>query len=54
MRLSAQIKTAYISSKMKQFFAFYDIKHVTGILHNPTGQAVIGRANRILKEMLTK
>ena len=32
----------YVSSKMKQvFFAYYNIKHTTGIPHNPTGQTVI-------------
>jgi hypothetical protein len=40
-----QIKTdndpIYVFNKMKQFFAYYNIKHVTGIPHNPTGQAVI-------------
>ena len=45
MWIPAQIKIdsvpAYVSNKMKQFFAYYNIKHVTGIPHNPTGQAVI-------------
>lgn len=27
---------AYVSSKMKQFFAYYNIKYITGIPHNPT------------------
>ena len=44
----------YVSNKMKQFFAYYNIKHATGISHNPTGQAVIERANHTLKEMLIK
>ena len=30
----------------------HNIKHVTGIPHNPTGQAVVERPNRALKEML--
>ena len=53
MGISAQIKTnaapLYLSNKMKQFFAYYNIKHVTGIPHNPTGQAVIERANHALR-----
>ena len=58
MVIPAQIKTdnapAYVSNKMKQFFAYCSIKHVTGIPHNPTGKAVIERPNRTLKEMLIK
>ena len=42
MGIPAQIKTdsipAYVSNKMKQFFTYYNIKHVTGIPHNPTGK----------------
>ena len=30
---------------MKQLFAYYNIKHITGILHNPTGQVVTERSN---------
>ena len=30
------------------------VKHVTGIPHSPTGQAMIGRAHRTIKEYLTK
>ena len=48
MGIPAQIKTgnvpAYVSKKMKQFKAYY-IKHIAGIPHNPTGQAVIERSN---------
>ena len=56
MGIPAQIKTdnapAYISTKLEQFFKYYNIKHITGIPHNPTGQAVVERSNRTLKEML--
>ena len=45
---------AYVSSKIKQFFAYYYIKCITRIPHNPTGQAVIERSNQTLKEMLHK
>ena len=58
MGIPVQIKTdnapTYVPNKMKQFFAYYNIKHATGISHNPTGQAVIERANCTLKEMLIK
>ena len=45
MGITVQIKTAnapaYVSSKMEQVFVYYNIKHITGIPHNSTGQAVI-------------
>lgn len=37
-----------------KFFVYYNIKHVTGIPHSPTVQAVIERANHALKERLIK
>ena len=58
MGIPAQIKTgnapAYVSRKLKQFFEYYNIKHISGIAHHPTGQAVAERSNRNLKEMLYK
>ena len=58
MGIPAQIKTdnspAYISKKMKWCFAYYTIKHITGIPNNPTGQAVIERSNWAIKDMLNK
>ncbi|NWY48738.1 IGEB protein, partial [Sylvia atricapilla] len=30
------------------------LKHTTGIPHSPTGQAIVERANRTLKEYLAK
>jgi hypothetical protein len=42
-----QIKTdnipAHVSNKMKQVFVYYNInhRHIIGILHNPTGQAIV-------------
>ena len=58
MGIPVQIKTdnifAYVSSKMKQFFTCYNIKHITGVIYNPTGQAVLERSNCTLKEMFIK
>ena len=59
MGIPAQIKTdngpAYVSKKRKQFFfAYYNIKHIRGISHNPTGQAVIERSNQTIKNILNK
>ena len=49
MGMPVQIKTdnapANASKKMKQIFAYYNIKHITCIPHNPTGQAVIERSD---------
>ena len=39
---------------MKQFFTYYNLKHITGIPHNTTGQAVKVRSNRTIKNMLNK
>ena len=54
MGIPAQIKTdnvpAYVSKKMKQFFAYYNIKYITGIPHNSTGQVVIEISNQTIKE----
>ena len=36
------------------FFAYYIINHITGIPNNPTGQAVLERANQTIKDMLNK
>ena len=58
MGIPAQIKSdnapEYVSTKLEQCFKYYNIKHVTCIPHNPTGQAVVERSNRTLKEMLNK
>ena len=39
--IPVQIKTdnalTYVSKKMKQFFADYNIKYIIGIAHNPIG-----------------
>ena len=58
MGIPVQIKadnvTAYVSNKMKQFLASYNIKHITSIPHNPTVQAIIEKSNQTLHEMLNK
>lgn len=46
--------SAYLSGKCQHFFQQFDIKHITGIPGNSTGQAIIERQNRTLKEMLQK
>ncbi|PKU43952.1 endogenous retrovirus group k member 18 pol [Limosa lapponica baueri] len=45
---------AYISQSTRQFFSKWGISHVTGILHSPTGQAIIERTHLTLKNMLAK
>jgi hypothetical protein len=40
---------AYVSSKMKWFLAYYNIKYIAGIPYNPTGEAVIKIYNHTLK-----
>lgn len=32
-------------------FAYYNIKHIIGILHNSTGWAILERSNHTLKDM---
>ena len=38
------------SNKMKQFFTYYNIKHVTGIPHNLTGQAVVESQSNLKRD----
>ena len=58
MGIPVQIKTdngpAYVSKKIKQFFAYYNIKHITGISNNPIGQAHIESLNWTIKDMLNQ
>jgi hypothetical protein len=42
----------YVSNRMKQFFAYYNIKPIICVLYNPTGQAIVERANHTFKGML--
>ncbi|NWW52081.1 POK19 protein, partial [Pedionomus torquatus] len=36
---------AYSSGPLKRFMQLWNIVHITGIPHSPTGQAIIERAN---------
>ena len=58
MSIPKQIKTdngpAYVSKTMKQLFTYYSIKHITDILQDPTGQAVIERSKQTIKDTLNK
>ena len=54
--IPVQIKTdntpAYVSSKMKQLFTYYNKKHTMAIPHSLAGKLVVERSNHTLKEML--
>ncbi|NXE29987.1 POK6 protein, partial [Ardeotis kori] len=59
MGIPTRIKTdngpAYASRAVQTFLALWGVKHhVTDILHNPTGQAIIERAHGTLKNILLK
>ncbi|TRZ08830.1 hypothetical protein HGM15179_018270 [Zosterops borbonicus] len=45
---------AYVSQRVAKFLQKWGMKHNTGIPHSPTGQAILERANRTLKEYLAK
>ncbi|NXN20285.1 POK18 protein, partial [Indicator maculatus] len=51
MGVPMEVKTdngpAYLSKRISQFMRIWGIKHVTGIPHSPTGQAIVERANGI-------
>ena len=53
-----QIKTdngpAYLSTKVTTFLQLWEITHVTGIPHSPTGQGIVERAHGTLKHTLQK
>lgn len=58
MGVPSQIKTdngpAYVGKRVEQFLRLWKVKHVTGIPHSPTGQAIVERANHTLKAYLKK
>lgn len=45
---------AYVSHKVQTFLQRWGVAHITGVPHNPTGQAVVERANSTLKQYLGK
>ncbi|KFV04736.1 hypothetical protein N340_12039, partial [Tauraco erythrolophus] len=45
---------AYCSSNVKRFLSTWGVTHITGITNSPTGQAIIERSHRVLKEYLKK
>ena len=44
----------YMSLKNEIVLTYYNIKHITDILNNLTGQAVIERSNQTIKDKLNK
>ncbi|RLV62914.1 hypothetical protein DV515_00018815 [Chloebia gouldiae] len=58
MGVPKEIKTdngpSYTSKKVSQFMRMWGVRHVTGIPHSPTGQAIVERANSTLKQYLMK
>lgn len=58
MEIPVHMKTEMLQPmslvKWNKYFAYYNIKHLTGICHNHTGQAVLERSNHTLEEMHTK
>lgn len=46
--------SGFTSSKFRSFCAAMHIKQIFGIPHNPTGQAIVERANQTLKNMIAK
>ena len=45
---------AYTSGKFRTFYVDNNIKHITGIPNNPTGQAIVERMHMVLKQYFTK
>ncbi|KGL84205.1 hypothetical protein N309_00498, partial [Tinamus guttatus] len=58
MGVPERIKTdngpAYVSVRVKRWLSVWGVEHVTGIPHSPTGQAIIERAHRTLKQYISK
>lgn len=58
MGVPQQIKTdngpAYVGTKVQRFMSQWGVKHITGIPHSPTGQAIVERAHRTLKQYIQK
>lgn len=58
MGMPQEIKTdnglTYMGGRVHRFLQMWEVKHVTGIPHSPTGQAMIETAHRTIKESLMK
>ncbi|XP_014117040.1 PREDICTED: endogenous retrovirus group K member 8 Pol protein-like [Pseudopodoces humilis] len=58
MGVPKEIKTdngpAYVGTRVSQFLQKWGVKHVNGIPHVSSGQAIVERAHRTLKEYLNK
>jgi len=58
LQVPEEIKTnsgpAYVSQKLRSFLLTWGIKHTTGIALSPTGQGLIERTHRVLKDYLDK
>lgn len=58
MGVPTAIKTdngpAYVHKAMATFMRTWNIKHITGIAHSPTGQAIVEHTNATLKTYLNK
>ncbi|NWX38858.1 POK11 protein, partial [Steatornis caripensis] len=56
--IPTEVKTgnglAYTSTSLRTFFQIWGIRHVTGIPHSPTGQTIVERTHRTLKQYLVK
>lgn len=44
----------HVSSKVKQFLVFYNVKHITSRAYNPTGYSVVERSNHTFKMLIKK
>jgi transposase InsO family protein len=58
MGVPSELKTdngpTYLGHQFKQFCKEWNTVHVTDLLYNPQGQAIVERAHRILKAQLLK
>ena len=48
MKVPVQERLTNIPNKMKQFFAYYNMKHIGSQPYNHRGQAAVERSNHIL------
>ena len=50
LQIEADDTSTYVSIRI-WYFRHYDIENVTDISYNPTGQAIMQKTNRTLKEI---